>query len=540
MLKNMKVGKRLGGGFGILIVALVALISLGMVGTRVINDEFTHFVKIDNAKIQYATSIKDAVLEIEKGVLTILVTKDEMVKQEGMRRIEAARSAYRTALENLEKLEDDATGKEMLRKFKEGLAAGKKANDQCIELGKAGMTEEGASIYIAETKGPIGALTALCEEMVKHYTRSITSGYEKAQTSYHIISIILLAAGAIVVAFAVFTTYLLTRSITRPIYHSIKAARLLAAGNLGFEIRIDRTDEFGEEASAVKQMLGKWREIIGSVKQVSDSVASASVQLSTSAEQMSKGSGQQAERARQVAIASEEMSQTVEDVAQNASGLASTASTTASQAKEGGHIVEEAVKEVREIADTVEESTANITSLSDLSQRVGEIIGIINDIADQTNLLALNAAIEAARAGDHGRGFAVVADEVRKLAERTTGATSEVSDTLNQIETKVGHAVTSIERVSAKVERGVDLSNKAGNELRTIVGSVDELQHMIQQIATAIEEMSATSDRISKDIESISGISKETSDSSEEVSRSAQELSKLGANLQGVAQQFTI
>jgi methyl-accepting chemotaxis protein len=540
MLKNMKVGKRLGGGFGILIVALMALISLGMIGTRVINNEFTRFVKVDNTKIQYATAIKDAVLEIEKGVLTILLTKDETVKQEGMRRIEAARSAYKGALESLEKLEDDAKGKEMLRTFKEGLLAARKANDRCIDLGRTGMTEEGTSIYIAETKGPIGALTALCEEMVKHYKQRITSGYEKAQTSYRIISIILLAAGAIVVAFAVLTTCVLTRSITRPIRGSTKAAKLLASGNLGFEIKIDRKDEFGEEASAVKQMLGKWREIIGSVKQVSDSVASASVQLSASAEQMSKGSGQQAERAQQVAIASEEMSQTVEDVARNASGLASTASSAASQAKEGGRIVEEAVKEVREIADTVEESAANITSLSELSQRVGEIIEIINDIADQTNLLALNAAIEAARAGEHGRGFAVVADEVRKLAERTTGATSEVSDTLNRIETRVAEAVSSVQRVSTKVERGVDLSNRAGNELSTIVGSVDELQQMIQQIATAIEEMSATSDRISKDIESISGIAKETSTSSEEVTRSAQELSKLGINLQGVAQQFRI
>jgi methyl-accepting chemotaxis protein len=519
MLKNMKVGKRLGGGFGILIVALMALICLGMIGTRVINSEFTRFVKIDNAKIEYATAIKDAVIETEKGVLTMLVTNDETLKQEGMRRIEAARTAYGAALEKLEKIEDDAKGKEMIARFTEGLLAGKKANDRCIELGKAGMIEEGTAIYIAETKGPIGALTALCEEMVKHYKQRIASGHERAQTSYRIISVILLAAGAIVVAFAVLTTYVLTRSITRPIRHSIKAAKLLAAGNLGFEIRIDRTDEFGEEAGAVKQMLGKWKEIIGNVKQVSDSVASASVQLSASAEQMSKGSGQQAERAQQVAIASEEMSQTVEDVARNASGLASTASNTASQAKEGGRIVEEAVKEVREIADTVEESAANITSLSDLSQRVGQIIGIINDIADQTNLLALIAAIEAARAGEHGRGFAVVADEVRKLAERTTGATSEVSDTLNRIETRVAEAVSSVQRVSTKVECGVDLSNKAGSELRTIVGSVDELQQMIQQIATAIEQMSATSERISKDIESISGIAKETSTSSEEVTQ---------------------
>ena len=176
----------------------------------------------------------------------------------------------------------------------------------------------------------------------------------------------------------------------------------------------------------------------------------------------------------------------------------------------------------------MEESAGHITSLSELSQKIGDIIGIINEIADQTNLLALNAAIEAARAGEHGRGFAVVADEVRKLAERTTGATSEVSCIIREIQTKVTGAVSSIGEVSAKVERGVDLSSKAGEELQTIVRTVEDLQQMVQQIATAIDEMSATSDQISKDIESISGISAQTSQSSGEVTKASQELAAAG------------
>ena len=167
--------------------------------------------------------------------------------------------------------------------------------------------------------------------------------------------------------------------------------------------------------------------------------------------------------------------------------MADTATNAARTAKDGGKIVEEAVKEVREIAETVGESAGHMTSLAELSQRIGEIIGIINDIADQTNLLALNAAIEAARAGEHGRGFAVVADEVRKLAERTTGATSEVSGIIREIQDKVNMAVSSIERVSTKVDRGVDLSQKAGGELTTIVRNVEDLHVMVQQIATAIE-----------------------------------------------------
>ena len=115
-----------------------------------------------------------------------------------------------------------------------------------------------------------------------------------------------------------------------------------------------------------------------------------------------------------------------------------------------------------------------------------------------------------------------------------------MSGIIREIQTKVTSAVSSIGHVSAKVERGVDLSSEAGIELGTIVKSVEDLQQMVQQIATAIEEMSATSDAISKDIESISGISGDTSLSSNEVLKASNELSRLGGDLQSIAHQFKV
>ncbi len=540
MLKDMKVGKRLGSGFGVLVAVMVLLVLIGMVGTRTINKEFTHFVKVDNTKILLATEIKESILEIEKGVLTILGTKDQQAKSEGLRRIEAARTAYRSAMERLEKLEDQEKGRELITKLKDGISAGKKANDECIELGMAGKNDEGDAAYRAGTKGSIGRLAELCQEMVKYHESGIAAGYERAQSHYAKINIFLFAAGLVAIAFAVVVTYVLTKSITVPIYRSIKAARLLADGNLAWDVKVSSKDEFGEEASVIKVLLAKWKEIIRNIKDVSDNVASASVQLSASSRQMKEGSGEQASRAQQVATASEELSQTVADIATNAADIATTATQTATRAKGGREIVEEAVKEVKEIATSVEESAGGMASLSELSSKVGDIIAIINEIAEQTNLLALNAAIEAARAGEHGRGFAVVADEVRKLAERTTGATSEVGDILQQIRSKVAEAVSSIEHVSARVDRGVDLSTRAGSELQNIVANVEDLQMMVQQIASAIEQMSATSQTINEDISSISRISQDTLQSSADVSKASEQLSGLGVNLQGVARQFKI
>ena len=361
-----------------------------------------------------------------------------------------------------------------------------------------------------------------------------------AKSAYHTTLGVIVFVGLFTLALAVTLSFSLAKSVIEPIKKIISETLLLAEGKLGHDVVVDRKDEFGELALAMKTMVGKWREIIGRVKKTSEAVALTGAQLSASADQMSRGAGQQAERSHQVATASEEMSQTVEDIARNASSIATTATEAAASAKDGGKTVEAAVTEVKEIAHTVNESAGHIGSLAELSKKIGDIIGIINEIADQTNLLALNAAIEAARAGEHGRGFAVVADEVRKLAERTTGATSEVSGIIREIQNKVRSAVSSIDKVSAKVDRGVDLSSKAGTELQSIVKGVEQLQLMVQQIAAAIDEMSATSDAISKDIESISGVSTETSRASDEVLGVSGELSKLGDDLQSIVRQFEV
>ncbi len=99
------------------------------------------------------------------------------------------------------------------------------------------------------------------------------------------------------------------------------------------------------------------------------------------------------------------------------------------------------IEGMNRIAQVVQESAKTIQELAKSSDQIGEIIGVIDDIADQTNLLALNAAIEAARAGEQGRGFAVVADEVRKLAERTTKATKEITDMIKGIQNDTKGAV---------------------------------------------------------------------------------------------------
>ena len=273
-----------------------------------------------------------------------------------------------------------------------------------MELAKAGNTDEALTTYLTHVATRAMKSLAACEEIVVLQKADIEKRYEEARSAYHSTLVFLSLLGVLSVAFAIGTTYVLTKSITGPIFKNIETAKMLAGGRLDVEIAVDRADEFGQEASALKEMVDRWKDMIRKIKQASDNVASAGTQLKSSAELMAEGATTQVEKAQQVASSSEEMSLTTVDIAKNASTIASTAEEAAATAKSGGHIVHEAIKEVNEIAETVGESAELVGSLSELSQRIGEIIGIINDIADQTNLLALNAAIEAARAGEHGRG----------------------------------------------------------------------------------------------------------------------------------------
>jgi methyl-accepting chemotaxis protein len=540
MLKNMRIGTRLGMGFAIatvflLVIAVLSVFRIGTIGSsinQVLQDKFPKTV-LSNEIMDHS----DAAAISARNVL-LMANKDQIDAE--LKSIQENRGGVTDVLARLDKMVTTPKGRELFAAMTESRVPYARALDEFLDLVKGEKKAEAVEQLEKKVKPAQVAFFKVIDDFVAYQTGLMEKEGQKAEGLYRSSMVIVAVLGIIALGGMAGICIWITRSIVQPIRQTISQAELLAKGDIAQEIVVDRKDEFGDQAVALKAMVEKWREIIVSVKQASDSVAASSTQLSANAGEMSDSAGQQADRAQLVATASEEMSQTVESIAGSASSIASTATHAATTARNGGKTVQEAVQEVTEIAATVNESAEHITSLADLSKRIGEIIGIIDEIADQTNLLALNAAIEAARAGEHGRGFAVVADEVRKLAERTTGATSEVSGIIKEIQGKVTNAVSSIQQVRTKVDRGVALSNRAGGELGMIVDNVDELQQMIHQIASAIEEMSATSDQISRDIESISGLSAQTSRASAEVHHASTELSRLGVTLQDIGHHFQL
>ena len=539
-LKDIKIGKRLGFGFGILIGIIILLCLVGFKNVGDVDAKAGEIVKVTLEKTLAANNIISAVKSVYMSFALMTSVKDSSMLDAEKQNIADQRQFYINEIEKLEKLETSPDAKELITKFKEDMVKVRDVNDRFTRLLSTNERDEAAGYFVKEVQPLAKTIVASMENLVKFQDKSMKLKLQEMIEDNKKIRLALLIFGLVSIAIGITLSVLLTRSITYPIKGSVWAARKLAAGDLTMEFTHSRKDEFGDEMEGVKEMLTKWRIVIKGVKDAALSISSASHELSASAEQMSRGSGDQAGRVTQVATATDEMSQTVGEIAHNTQSIATSAEDTVKMAKDGEVIVGRSVQEVREIAQSIDESAQSIRTLGDRSTQIGEIVDVINEIADQTNLLALNAAIEAARAGEQGRGFAVVADEVRKLAERTANSTSEIGDMISAIQGDVEKAVTSMNDVTKKVESGVELSGRAGESLHVIVQSVDGLLEMVRQIASSTEEMSATSMEISNDIVQIASSSKEASASSEQTAKASIELSKLSLDLEAMVNQFKV
>jgi methyl-accepting chemotaxis protein len=258
------------------------------------------------------------------------------------------------------------------------------------------------------------------------------------------------------------------------------------------------------------------------------------------AEQISSSVRDQTERSGQIVASATAMTQTCIEIAKNTAQVSSVAETTSRSAEEGETAINESVDDVKTIATTVEEFSGIVSSLGERSAQIGEIVGVINDIADQTNLLALNAAIEAARAGEQGRGFAVVADEVRGLAERTAKATLEINEMILAIQQEVARAVKSMEDGTKMVDKGVERSIRGKEIFHAIVDDVRALQGMVREIATATEELTHASEQIGMDISVIAEGTSGTQSGIENISVEAHGLEELSEKLEAVISYFTL
>jgi methyl-accepting chemotaxis protein len=315
---------------------------------------------------------------------------------------------------------------------------------------------------------------------------------------------------------------------------------LFSNGDLTVKLDVKNNDDIGKLFSGFNKAVSNIRDMLLNVNNAVSQTSLASSDISTSVEEMAAGAQEQSIQTSEVASAVEEMTKTILETTKNTSLAAEAAKNAGDFAVEGGKAVNETILGINKISEVVSKSVNTVIVLGENSDKIGEIVQVINDIAEQTNLLALNAAIEAARAGEQGRGFAVVADEVRKLAERTTTATKEIGEMIKRIQKDTKEAVIAIKEGTIEVEKGKEKANTAGEVLNRIVKGAGKVSDIVVQVAAASEQQAATAEEIDKNIEAISNVTNEAASGIQLIAQSAENLNKLTVTLQSLVHQFKI
>ncbi|EPU0404622.1 methyl-accepting chemotaxis protein [Escherichia coli] len=242
----------------------------------------------------------------------------------------------------------------------------------------------------------------------------------------------------------------------------------IAGGDLVKPIEVDGSNEMGQLAESLRHMQGELMRTVGDVRNGANAIYSGASEIATGNNDLSSRTEQQAASLEETAASMEQLTATVKQNAENARQASHLALSASETAQRGGKVVDNVVQTMRDISTS--------------SQKIADIISVIDGIAFQTNILALNAAVEAARAGEQGRGFAVVAGEVRNLAQRSAQAAREIK---SLIEDSVG-----------KVDVGSTLVESAGETMAEIVSAVTRVTDIMGEIASASDEQSRGIDQV--------------------------------------------
>ncbi|MDD3018241.1 MAG: methyl-accepting chemotaxis protein [Comamonas sp.] len=460
-LNALKVGARLGLGFGVVLLIMALIAGIGVWRLQDISNVTRRMTTEDSERLRATMQWREAVMQNWIRTRAILLNAD-------------------TGFLNDWKTEVDATSARIseAQKKVEGLLRTEKGKAMFAEVGKRREAYRGPRARLMAQK----ALLEDVSDAVERDLRPLADAYNQALADFEDYQyqvygnvrdvaldnartgqIVILSGLGLALLLGGLAALVLTRSITQPLQQAMQHAQAIAQGNLTSSIRTQGRDETAALLRTLDAMQSTLARIVADVRQSADSVASASTQIAQGNNDLSGRTEQQASALEQTAASMEQLGATVRQNADNAAQANQLAMSASGVASQSGSVVSDMVSTMRDIQDS--------------SRRIADIISVIDGIAFQTNILALNAAVEAARAGEQGRGFAVVAGEVRALAGRAADAAKEIKALID----------TSVQRV----EQGTQLADRTGASMQEMVGAIRRVTDIMGEISAASREQSS-------------------------------------------------
>ncbi|MBJ7309878.1 methyl-accepting chemotaxis protein [Rugamonas sp. CCM 8940] len=509
---DLKIGMRLGGGFGLVMLLMVAMAAAGiwrlqavgqlseeMVGSAMLKERLTaewhNLISISGVRvIAYAKNAEQAESKAEND------------------KAAATRARVNEIQKQLEPILVSAQEKTLL----DAVAVERKqyaaTRDQVFKLKKGGDADAARKLVDDKLEAQFTGYLDSVEKIGRYEAGVGRALAAQVQEQYHQGQSFLLALAGGALLLGSWFAYVITHSITAPLHKAVRIAQTVAAGDLSSQIDVRSRDEAGMLLQALKEMNASLVSIVGQVRGGTDTIATASSQIASGNLDLSSRTEQQASSLQQTASSMEQLTATVKQNGDNSRQAHTLALSASEVALKGGDVV-------NQVVDTM-------GMINESAHKIVDIITVIDGIAFQTNILALNAAVEAARAGEQGRGFAVVATEVRNLAQRSAAAAKEIKTLISD----------SVE----KVELGARLVDQAGRTMKEIVVHVRHVTDIIGEITTASTEQTVGIEQVNHAIAQMDQVTQQNAALVEEAAAAAAQLQQQSQELAEVVSVFQL
>jgi methyl-accepting chemotaxis protein len=508
-LGNVKIGIRLGLGFGVvlLLVAIMAISNLSSMSQ--VQKNFDENVKVTDVKVDTLYNLRQVImLAIVTGRNIALLTEAADIEDEN-KKLAAARAEYVQLFDKIGSMATPAE-KVLLEKITSTRSDAIAAQKRVAALSQASEKDAAMRMTIKEVQPlQVKTLEAI-EALIAHIGKKANEENEKAAATNTSMRLFTIAMAILCLVVGSVTAWRVAHGITKPLDKAVNVARRVASGDLTADIVVESRDETGQLMQALKDMNANLLATVSQVRAGTDTIAAASSQIATGNLDLSSRTEEEASSLEETSSSMHELTSTVNQTADHAREANQLAATASQVAIKGGAVVAQVVD--------------RMGAINHSARQIADIIGVIDGIAFQTNILALNAAVEAARAGEQGRGFAVVATEVRNLAQRSATAAKEIKSLIT----------TSVDEVTA----GSALVAQAGATMEEIVASVKHVSDIIAEIANASREQSIGIEQVNRAIDQMDKVTQQNAALVEESAAVADSMREQAAVLQKTVSVF--
>lgn len=525
LLANLRVGVRLGLGFGVLAVLLcvVAAVGWSVAAAEKTTIDVNSIVLSKTTVVQTTKSDAVAVALDENSVAYDYASHSD--PSGDLQSFAAATSAIAQDWSALTAYQFTPTQQGDLDAAKAAYATYADLSNQINTNFAAGNAQSIATANQGVANlayGPIATKLAALASDVSNQDRA-DSNAQAGSAGQSQLVVVILALVALTLTMG--TALVVTRSVTGPLADAVNVLEVAATGDLTNRCTSTGRDELGKLSTAVNRVLTAIQAAVRLIAEHSASLNGAADHLTGTGQQLRSSAGQAAEQAQIGSTAATEVSHSLQTVAAAAEEMAASVREIAQNATDVTTVASHAV-------DVATTTSATMTKLGESSAQIGDVIKVITTIAEQTNLLALNATIEAARAGEAGRGFAVVASEVKDLAQETARATEDISRRVEAIQTDSDDAAQAINQISHIV-------NQINDYQQSIASAVEEQSATTNEITRNVNEAAAGSTRMADAITGVAATTRVTAEGAENSQRSAARLNETSARIEQLISQFT-